>query len=379
MDASGSCSPARRAAARSQPNGRAPAAATRFDAPDGVPNLRLPVGRARPRRCAGSTSSAPFPGYPPRESLQSAPRARRAQRLRPTARSRDSRRCAHRRRRLRHRSDVLCTSRAPTAWSSAPICTRASLALGAAAARAIRSRARAVRRDRSPPARPPDAAPSTSSTRRASCTTPATRARRSANWSSWHVPAASSCSVSTTRSRAFPRGCDARSRACPAIVSCPSIRCLRDRAHDPERREAWLRDQYQHPEEHRHTIAEVQRWFAENGVEYLRTYPSAVFDDEPEDLFTRAADNWGLESWLAQLALDAHARARGRTVLHDRAEGGLTSRSIRTSPSRFARSRPMVAIGQSPPAAPVFDRAVERLERAVDDDLVPAFCMTNFT
>ncbi len=77
---------------------------------------------------------------------------------------------------------------------------------------------------------------------------------------------------------------------------------LRDRSHDPERREAWLRDQYRHPEEHRHTIGEVQRWFAEHGVEYLRTYPSAVFDDTPEDLFTRAADNWGLESWLTQIA-----------------------------------------------------------------------------
>ena len=67
---------------------------------------------------------------------------------------------------------------------------------------------------------------------------------------------------------------------------------LRDRQHEPARREAWLRDQYQHPEEHRHTLAEVQGWFAENGVEYLRAYPSAVFGDEPEDLFTRAADNW---------------------------------------------------------------------------------------
>src|SRR5262245_63665306 len=28
---------------------------------------------------------------------------------------------------------------------------------------------------------------------------------------------------------------------------------LRDRAHDAERRDAWLRDQYRHPEEHRHT------------------------------------------------------------------------------------------------------------------------------
>jgi len=76
---------------------------------------------------------------------------------------------------------------------------------------------------------------------------------------------------------------------------------LRSRRHEPERREAWLRDQYQHPEEHRHTLGEVQRWFAENDVEYLRAYPSAVLGDEPEELFTPAPDNWRLESWLAQL------------------------------------------------------------------------------
>ena len=67
-------------------------------------------------------------------------------------------------------------------------------------------------------------------------------------------------------------------------------------------REAWLRDQYEHPEEHTHTLAEVQGWFAENGVEYLRAYPSAVFDDEPEELFAPAPDNWRPEGWLAQLA-----------------------------------------------------------------------------
>jgi SAM-dependent methyltransferase len=76
---------------------------------------------------------------------------------------------------------------------------------------------------------------------------------------------------------------------------------LRDRRCEPERREAWLRDQYQHPEEHVHTLAEVQRWFDENHVEYLRTYPSAVLGDEPDDLFTRAADNWRPEGWLAQI------------------------------------------------------------------------------
>ena len=76
---------------------------------------------------------------------------------------------------------------------------------------------------------------------------------------------------------------------------------LRERRAEPTRREAWLRDQYQHPEEHRHTLAEVQRWFAENGVDFVRSYPSAVLGDEPEDLFAPAEDNWAFEGWLAQL------------------------------------------------------------------------------
>jgi SAM-dependent methyltransferase len=81
----------------------------------------------------------------------------------------------------------------------------------------------------------------------------------------------------------------------------PFDRVLRDRQHEPARREAWLRDQYQHPEEHCHTIAEVRRWFEENGVDYLRAYPSSVFGDEPENLFARAPDDWSIEAWLAQL------------------------------------------------------------------------------
>jgi 2-polyprenyl-3-methyl-5-hydroxy-6-metoxy-1,4-benzoquinol methylase len=76
---------------------------------------------------------------------------------------------------------------------------------------------------------------------------------------------------------------------------------LRDRAHDSHRRDAWVRDQYAHPEEHRHTLAEVQRWFADNGVEYLRAYPTAVLEEEPGDLFARAVDDWRVEGWLAQL------------------------------------------------------------------------------
>ena len=76
---------------------------------------------------------------------------------------------------------------------------------------------------------------------------------------------------------------------------------LRDRNNEPARHEAWLRDQYQHPEEHRHTLAEVQRWFVENDVEFVRAYPSALIGEDPDHLFAFAADNWRLEGWLAQL------------------------------------------------------------------------------
>ena len=76
---------------------------------------------------------------------------------------------------------------------------------------------------------------------------------------------------------------------------------LRDRQSEPARREAWLRDQYQHPEEHRHTLAEVQGWFDENGIEYLRAYPSALLGGGPQELFATADDNWRPEAWLAQI------------------------------------------------------------------------------
>jgi len=76
---------------------------------------------------------------------------------------------------------------------------------------------------------------------------------------------------------------------------------LRERRSEPDRHEAWLRDQYQHPEEHSHTLAQIQGWFAENGVRFLRAYPSVVLEDEPDDLFAPAADDWRPEAWLAQI------------------------------------------------------------------------------
>jgi SAM-dependent methyltransferase len=88
---------------------------------------------------------------------------------------------------------------------------------------------------------------------------------------------------------------------------------LRGRQAEPERRDAWWRDQYRHVEEHSHTLREVQRWFQENGVEYVRAVPSALLATEEPDLFAQSPDNWALEGWIAQLSW---ARTSGR-------EGGL--------------------------------------------------------
>jgi 2-polyprenyl-3-methyl-5-hydroxy-6-metoxy-1,4-benzoquinol methylase len=80
---------------------------------------------------------------------------------------------------------------------------------------------------------------------------------------------------------------------------------LSDRAEEPERHVAWLRDQYQHPEEHCHTIAEVKSWFRDNDVEFLRTYPTTLIGAEPlhpDELFTPAEDDWWFENLLSQIA-----------------------------------------------------------------------------
>jgi len=76
---------------------------------------------------------------------------------------------------------------------------------------------------------------------------------------------------------------------------------LRDRRSEPARREAWIRDQYCHPEEHRHTAAEIRGWFAEAGLEYLRTYPSLLLGEETGALFAADKDYWPVEAWLSQI------------------------------------------------------------------------------
>jgi ubiquinone/menaquinone biosynthesis C-methylase UbiE len=101
---------------------------------------------------------------------------------------------------------------------------------------------------------------------------------------------------------------------------------LRERELQPARREAWLRDQYHHPEEHRHTLGQVKHWFRENGIDYLRSYPTALVGSaEPTAaaLFTRAEDDWWLESVFAQASWIAKLSHEGGlfVVIGSRTDG----------------------------------------------------------
>jgi SAM-dependent methyltransferase len=289
-----------------------------FDAPDGIPNLRLP-GDARTDAVRRFYDAAPFPGYPPRESLH-ALRARAARNafvgLLDEAIPGDARIV-----------DVGCgtgqmclyLARADRLVIGVDV-TRASLSLGAgAAARFGLDRVLFVETDLQRPglrAGGFDVVFSSGVLHH----TPDPRASF-AHLVQLARPDGGIIIVGLYNAIArIPL----RLRRVVARLSgyrfIPFDPILRDRQHEPARREAWLRDQYQHPEEHRHTLAEVQGWFAQHDVEYLRAYPSAMLDDDDEDddaadddepaqqralkpgsLFTQATDNWRVEGWLAQL------------------------------------------------------------------------------
>ena len=60
--------------------------------------------------------------------------------------------------------------------------------------------------------------------------------------------------------------------------------------------------------------AGVQGWFRENGVEYLRAYPSSMLGEEPPsaaELFAPTQDAWGFEQILVQLGWAARLGHEG--------------------------------------------------------------------
>jgi SAM-dependent methyltransferase len=269
-----------------------------FEAADGIPNLRMP-GDPRTETVRGFYERTPFPGYPPRDSLHALrARAGRSEfaRLMDQAIPGDARIVE-----MGCGTGQMCLylQRADRIVIGADL-ARASLRLGAAAARRFGvDRVQFVETDLRQPGLKAGAFDIVYSSG-VLHHTPDPRA----SFGRLVKLARPGGTIVLGLYNAFAR-IPLRLRRLAARLTgfrvIPFDPVLRDRTHETARREAWLRDQYQHPEEHRHTLAEVQGWFAENGVRYLRAYPSAVLGEEPGELFARAADNWRPESWLVQL------------------------------------------------------------------------------
>jgi len=277
---------------------RCGACGARFDAPDGIPDFRLD---ASPRIEAVRTfyEAPPFPGYPPRDSLSTfrarAARSRFAQLL-DRAIPGDAR-----------IAEVGCGTGQMSLYLAsadrlvvAADLSRASLLLGAAAARRFGiGQVQFVETDLHRSALRPGAFDVVYSAGvlhhtpdpRAAFAEVALLARRGG---------IVIVGVYNAIARLPHRLRRAVARAVGFRV-VPFDPVLRERRDEPARREAWLRDQYRHPEEHSHTVAEVRRWFSRSGVDCLRSFPSTVLDDDSAALFAPAADDWGIERWIAQL------------------------------------------------------------------------------
>ncbi len=270
----------------------------RYQAPDGIPNLRLETG-ARSDVVRLFYESAPFPGYPPRDSLSwLRARAERSEfaRMLDRAIPGDARilemGCGT-------GQMSLYLARADRIVIGADL-TRASLLLGASAARRFAlNRIQFVETD----LRRPGLRAGAFDLVYSSGVLHHTQDPR-ASFARIVQLARPGGMIVVGLYNAFAR-IPLRLRRFVARLSgyrwIPFDPVLNDRKNEPARREAWLRDQYRHPEEHRHTVFEVQGWLEENGVEFLRTYPSALIGEEQQDLFASAADNWRPEAWLAQL------------------------------------------------------------------------------
>ena len=269
----------------------------KFAAPDGIPNLRLPTD-TRTETVRTFYEHAPFPGYPPRDSLSALrARAERSTFARLLDRAIPGDACIVE---VGCGTGQMCLylAHADRTVVGADL-TRASLQLGASAAQRFGlDRVRFVETDLRTPGLKAGAFDVVYSAG-VIHHTPDPRASFARLASLARPGGIVVAGVYNTFAR-LPlrlRRVVARLTGYRVIPFDP---VLRDRANEPERREAWLRDQYQHPEEHCHTLGEVQRWFAENQIDYLRSYPSTMFGEEPDDLFEPATDNWRLEGWMAQ-------------------------------------------------------------------------------
>jgi len=79
---------------------------------------------------------------------------------------------------------------------------------------------------------------------------------------------------------------------------------VRTRIRDVRKADTWIQDQYFNPHETWHSIDEVLRWFAENGVEYLNCSPEILGTDgeTASSLFERTSPGTAYQRAVTQLS-----------------------------------------------------------------------------
>lgn len=86
----------------------------------------------------------------------------------------------------------------------------------------------------------------------------------------------------------------------PALRLDPQLR----RQLSAEKRRAWIRDQYLHPQERKHTISQVLGWFKETGFEFVSSIPRIGDKFSAEDhLFAPADTGTGVDRVLAETSM----------------------------------------------------------------------------
>ena len=71
-----------------------------------------------------------------------------------------------------------------------------------------------------------------------------------------------------------------------------------------DEQDAWIQDQYSHPQESLHTINEVLEWFDKNNIEFISSIPSCDFEiSDNSDLFVKQSKGNFLTRFLKQITM----------------------------------------------------------------------------
>jgi hypothetical protein len=72
----------------------------------------------------------------------------------------------------------------------------------------------------------------------------------------------------------------------------------------PEKRRAWVRDQYFHPQERKHSMTEVVQWFNEEGFSFISSIPKIIgrFGVD-EQLFAPRSSGTSYDRILAEIGM----------------------------------------------------------------------------